>query len=41
MSLYNFVTDNFKEYDFDTEYCLNRRRRRRILYWPIKDPQGA
>ena len=22
-SLYNFVTDNFKEYDFDTEYCLN------------------
>ena len=23
MSLYNLVTDNFKEYDFDTEYCLN------------------
>ena len=24
MSLYNVVTDNFKkEYDFDTEYCLN------------------
>jgi hypothetical protein len=22
-SLYNFVTDNFKEYDIDTEYCLN------------------
>ena len=22
MSLYNLVTDNFKEYDFDTEYCL-------------------
>jgi hypothetical protein len=22
-SLYNFVTDNFKEYDLDTEYCLN------------------
>jgi hypothetical protein len=21
-SLYNFVTDNFKEYDLDTEYCL-------------------
>jgi hypothetical protein len=21
--LYNFVTDNFKEYDLDTEYCLN------------------
>jgi hypothetical protein len=21
--LYNLVTDNFKEYDFDTEYCLN------------------
>ena len=20
MSLYNLVTDNFKEYDFDTEY---------------------
>ena len=25
MSLYNLVTDNFKEYDFDTEYCLNIR----------------
>ena len=23
MSLYNLVTDHFKEYDFDTEYCLN------------------
>ena len=23
MSLYNLVTDNFKEYDFDTEYFLN------------------
>ena len=23
MSLYNFVTDNFKEYDLDAEYCLN------------------
>jgi hypothetical protein len=23
MSLYNLVTDNFKEYDFDTEYRLN------------------
>ena len=23
MSLYNLVADNFKEYDFDTEYCLN------------------
>jgi hypothetical protein len=23
MSLYNLVTDNFKEYDLDTEYCLN------------------
>ena len=23
MSLYNFVTDNFKEYDLDTECCLN------------------
>ena len=23
MSLYNLVTDNFKEYDFNTEYCLN------------------
>jgi hypothetical protein len=23
MSLYNLVPDNFKEYDFDTEYCLN------------------
>jgi hypothetical protein len=23
MSLYNFVTDNFKEYDLDTEYCLD------------------
>jgi hypothetical protein len=23
MSLSNLVTDNFKEYDFDTEYCLN------------------
>jgi hypothetical protein len=23
MSLYNLVTDNFKEYDFDTEYCFN------------------
>ena len=23
MSLYNLVTDTFKEYDFDTEYCLN------------------
>ena len=23
MSLNNLVTDNFKEYDFDTEYCLN------------------
>jgi hypothetical protein len=23
MSLYNLVTDNIKEYDFDTEYCLN------------------
>ena len=23
MSLYNLVTDNFKEYDFDNEYCLN------------------
>jgi hypothetical protein len=23
MSLYNLVIDNFKEYDFDTEYCLN------------------
>ena len=23
MCLYNLVTDNFKEYDFDTEYCLN------------------
>ena len=22
-SLHNFVTDNFKEYDLDTEYCLN------------------
>ena len=22
-SLYNFVTDNFKEYDLDTEYCPN------------------
>ena len=22
MSLYNLVTDNFKQYDFDTEYCL-------------------
>ena len=22
-SQYNFVTDNFKEYDLDTEYCLN------------------
>ena len=22
-SLYNCVTDNFKEYDLDTEYCLN------------------
>ena len=22
MSLYNLVTYNFKEYDFDTEYCL-------------------
>jgi hypothetical protein len=22
-SLYNFVTDNFKEYDLETEYCLN------------------
>jgi hypothetical protein len=22
-SLYNFVTDNFKEYDLDTEYFLN------------------
>ena len=22
MSLYNLVTDNFKEYDFDTEYVL-------------------
>ena len=21
--MYNFVTDNFKEYDLDTEYCLN------------------
>ena len=21
--LYNLVTDHFKEYDFDTEYCLN------------------
>jgi hypothetical protein len=26
MSLYNLVTDNFKEYDFDTEYCLNISR---------------
>ena len=24
MSLYNLVTDNFKEYDLDTEYCLNK-----------------
>jgi hypothetical protein len=24
MSLYNLVTDNFKEYDFDTEYCLSK-----------------
>ena len=23
MSLHNLVTDNFKEYDFNTEYCLN------------------
>jgi hypothetical protein len=23
MTLYNLVTDNFKEYDFETEYCLN------------------
>ena len=23
ISLYNLVTDNFKEYDFGTEYCLN------------------
>jgi hypothetical protein len=23
MSLYNFVTDNFKEYDVFAEYCLN------------------
>ena len=23
MSLYNLVTDNVKEYDFDTDYCLN------------------
>ena len=23
MSLYNIVTDNSKEYDFDTELCLN------------------
>jgi hypothetical protein len=23
MSLYNLVTDNSKEYDFDTELCLN------------------
>ena len=23
MSLYNLVTDNFKEYDFDTENCLD------------------
>jgi len=22
-SLYNFVTDNFKEYNLETEYCLN------------------
>ena len=25
MSLYNLVTDNFKEYDSDTEYCLRDR----------------
>ena len=25
MSLYNLVTDDFKEYDFDTEYCLRDR----------------
>jgi hypothetical protein len=22
-SLYNSIADNFKEYDLDTEYCLN------------------
>jgi hypothetical protein len=25
-SLYNFVTDNFKEYDIDTEYCVCESR---------------
>ena len=33
MSLYNIVTDNFKEYDFDTEYCLNIRL---YLAFPMK-----
>ena len=36
MSLYNLVTDNFKEYDFDTEYCLNIYNHASTVLFPIK-----
>jgi hypothetical protein len=32
MSLYNLVTDNFKEYDFDTEYCLSIYHASTVLF---------
>ena len=33
MSLYNLVTDNFKEYDFDTEYWIYHAS---TVLFPIK-----